>query len=142
MTSTKAINFVAIMQIEEDAYCFTIPDLPGFTAQIDTDEATDLAEVKGIAEDVLAEHLGALIDAGKPLPTPRSLGIIDVNWVLQRRKGEDGVFIVLTGRPRATAPTRFNVSMDSSTLSRIDEAAKARGMTRSAYLAEAALAYG
>lgn len=144
-TETKAITmtrYVALVAIEDDSFCFTIPDLPGFTAQFDPDEADDLDHAITLAEDVLADFTGAMLDKGTELPTPRSMGAIEINTIWQNRRGEDGFFVLLNARPRAAAPKRVNISMDSTTLARIDENAKARGLTRSAYLAEAALEYG
>jgi len=134
-------RYIAIMQEVEDSFCFTIPDLPGFIAQFDTDEVDDLDHAVALAEDLLADFTGVMLEKGQEIPHPRSYGAIAANIILQRRKGEDGLFVTLAARPRAAEPKRVNISMDTTTLSKIDEAAKARGLTRSAYLAEAALEY-
>ena len=74
---------------------------------------------------------------GEPIPQPRSLHDIRADETLAEwRDGATIAFVPLIldrGSPR-----RVNVSLDVGLLSAIDEEARRRGMTRSAFLSSAA----
>lgn len=100
------------------------PDFPGcISAGATLDEAA-----RGAAE-ALELHVEGLIEDGTPIPEPSSLDDIDVT----------GAVPTLVALPEHTRRVlRLNITMEESLVRAVDEAAKARGLTRSAFLAAAA----
>lgn len=132
-------RYYSVMTHHPDCITFQVPGLPGFIAQIDT---TDAASAIAEAESVLADYLGVIADSGRAVPAP--LGFIEGAAIAKAERmadpdaGLETACAVLVGRPRAAEPVRVNISLTSDVLDEIDEHAKARGLTRSAYLAAAA----
>ena len=127
-----------------DGISFEIPGLPGFAVQSDS---TDLKEAVAEAESVLADYLGVMHDRNGTVPEPLSWQeasriITEEDEETAPAHDELRTRMYINGRPRAKEPVRVNISLTSDVLSVIDENSKARGLTRSAYLAEAALAHG
>lgn len=135
-------RYWAIMIMEDDAISFVSPDLPGFAVQVDT---TDPDDAVAEAESVLSDYLGAMLDAGRDLPVAsdflegarkaKKQKLIDPNY-------DRTATVLLSGRPVGGPAVRINVTIDTGTLRTIDTLAKARRLTRSGYLAEAARAFG
>jgi len=114
-------RYVALVDGEADAYGVTVPDLPGCTSGgSTTDEALRHAieAVRLWAEDAIAD--------GEELPVPRSLETLRADPEVARAIAE------------GAALAKANLSIDAGLLAAIDEAAAARGLTRSAFLAGAA----
>ncbi|HEV7286480.1 type II toxin-antitoxin system HicB family antitoxin [Arenibaculum sp.] len=121
-------DYIALIHKEPDSdYGVSFPDFPGcITAGATLDEA------KVLATEALAFHVEGLIEDGEPIPIPSSL-----DDVMTDRAHRDAVaFLVSLPEPAKTV--RVNITMSDRDLAEIDAAAKARGMTRSAYLVEAA----
>jgi predicted RNase H-like HicB family nuclease len=136
-------RYTAIMSQHDDAFTFEVPVIPGFFAQID---GTDIRAAIAEAESVLSDHIGAMLDEGMAVPEPGDLATsariaIDRRIADPDRDDVPSAMVVLTARPVGGKAVRANISMDSGTLGFIDETARARGLTRSAFLAEAARAY-
>jgi predicted RNase H-like HicB family nuclease len=114
-----------------DVWGVRIPDLPGCHGGGDTVEAA-IADAVSAARE-WAEHR---IAKGTAMPASRPL----------RRIIEDGEMDVQAGETAAMMPplldsgrpVRANLSLDAALLEAIDEAARARGLTRSAFIASAA----
>ncbi len=118
--------YVAIIHKDKDSdYGVSFPDFPGcITAGITIDEAKDMAI------EVLKFHVEGMVEDGEDIPASSSLEAIMKNPDFQ-----DGVaFLVSFTRPDKTV--RVNITLQKSDLAKIDTAAKARGLSRSAYLAE------
>jgi predicted RNase H-like HicB family nuclease len=117
----------------DSAYGVWFPDVPGCLPA--TDEFDDLPRV---AAEVLRQHVEALESNGRPVPEPRPLadamGDKDVRKAL--RHGATTMLVPLLADPGRTV--RVNVTVERGLLIQIDEAAEARGLTRSAFLAQAA----
>lgn len=112
---------------EHSAYGASFPDFPGCFAAADELHALPLA-----AQEAVEAHFGADSD---PVPAPSSPD----RWT-HNDDYSDGFWMLVDIdlrriRPRAV---RLNISLPEDLLARIDEAAKARGATRSGFLAEAA----
>jgi len=120
-------TFIAVVHKDEDsAYGVRFPDAPGcFSAA----EAFD---------DVLPNAVEALslYFEGQAVPVPRGLDAVRAEVVDEIAEGAAllAVPLVITTR----TPARVNISLDKGTLAAIDAAARARRMTRSAFLAQAA----
>lgn len=120
--------FIAAFQPEADGgFSVTFPDVPAAITQGDDFEAALLNAIDAL-ETVLAETL----ERGEPLPQ-------------QSEHKKLGTNISKTGAQAVPVPVslpghaiRVNVMLDESLLGRIDREAKARGQSRSGFLAEAA----
>jgi predicted RNase H-like HicB family nuclease len=115
--------------IEQAATGFSVffPDLPGCVSGGDTASAAARN-----AEEALGLHLEGMTEDGDALPIPTDINAIprdpecvEVCRLLVRAE--------LPGRS-----LRVNISMDEGLLSAVDQTAKARGMNRSAFIAEGA----
>jgi predicted RNase H-like HicB family nuclease len=124
-------HYVGILDGSGDTWGVRIPDLPGCHGGGDTAEAA-IADAISAARE-WAEHRSA---KGGVMPASRPVGQIIRDGELDVRAGETAVMIPLlhdSGRS-----VRANLSLDSALLEAIDEAARARGLTRSAFIASAA----
>jgi predicted RNase H-like HicB family nuclease len=127
------MRYIALVDGNAGAYGVVVPDLPGCTsAGPTTDEALRNAveAVRLWVEDA--------IDDGEALPPPRSVEALRVNPEIAAALAVGAVLgmvplVLDTGRA-----VRDNLSLDAGLLDAIDEAAKAHGLTRSAFLASAA----
>jgi predicted RNase H-like HicB family nuclease len=122
--------------VEKDvnsAFGIWFPDMPGcFPA---ADEFDDLPRV---AAEILRQHVEALESNGRPVPAPRSIAEVMAGKDARKalRGGATTMLIPLLADPGRTV--RVNVTVERGLLDQIDEAAEARGLTRSAFLAQAA----
>lgn len=124
-------HYIGILDGSGDVWGVRIPDLPGCHGGGDSAEAA-IADAISAARE-WAEHQGA---KGTALPRPRPLAEVIAQGDLDGQSGETAVMIPLlrdSGRP-----VRANLSIDAALLEAIDEAARARGLTRSAFIASAA----
>jgi predicted RNase H-like HicB family nuclease len=119
--------FIAVVHKDADsAYGISFPDVPGcFSA------ADDFSDVIPNA----VEALSLYFDDG-PLPEPRDLDVVRTEVAPEIADGAALVAVPLVETSRT--PTRVNISLDRGTLAAIDAAARSRGLTRSAFLAQAA----
>ena len=113
-------------------YGISFPDFPGCVSLGDT---VDEAIRNGC--EALAFHVEGLCDDGDAVPSPRSIEAIkDDPELAEWRRGADIVLVPLLldrGSSR-----RVNISIDRGLLEAIDDEARQRRMTRSAFLASAA----
>src|SRR6202011_4745812 len=110
------------------SYGLTVPDLPGCTSAAATiDEILRRATeaVRLWAEDALAD--------GETLPKPHSMEALRADPEVAGAALAIVPLVLDAGRA-----AKANVSLDAGLLAAIDEAAAARGLTRSAFLASAA----
>ena len=110
----------------------SFPDFPGCVSDGNT---IDEAIRRGSA--ALAFHVEGMVQDGEKIPEPRSLQDVEADQSLAEwREGAAICFVPVIfdkGSPR-----RVNISLDYGLLQAIDDAAKRRGMTRSAFLSSAA----
>ncbi len=110
----------------------SFPDFPGCVSDGNTiDEAIRRGST------ALAFHVEGMAQDGEKIPEPRSLQDVEADQSLAEwREGAAICFVPVIfdkGSPR-----RVNISLDYGLLQAIDDAAKRRGMTRSAFLSSAA----
>lgn len=118
---------VYIHKDPDSAYGVTFPDFPGcFTA---ADEIADLPRMAQEAVEVYFEGEDTMI------PPPSSFE----TWLTDERF-QDGCWMLVNIdlSKISTRSVRLNISLPQELVYRIDERAKARHMSRSAYLAAAA----
>lgn len=122
-------QFIGIVHKDEDsAFGIQFPDVPGCFSAADT-----LSELVPAASEALA----LWFEDAAPVE-PRSLDQIQDDPKVGALLEDGGVFVAipliqLTGRT-----VKANLTLDAGLLQAVDAAAKARGMTRSAFMADAA----
>ncbi|MDO5644020.1 MAG: type II toxin-antitoxin system HicB family antitoxin [Paracoccus sp. (in: a-proteobacteria)] len=123
------IYFTAIVHKGEgSAYGLTFPDLPGAFAAADDWNSIPAAAAEAL--DLWFED--------QPDVVPASLEAIRSRPDVRAELESGAVLMPVPYIPADTAVARVNVTMDRSLLRAIDETAKARGMTRSSFIASAA----
>jgi predicted RNase H-like HicB family nuclease len=126
-------RYVALVDGKPGAYGVTVPDLPGCTSGgATTDQALRRAveAVRLWAEDALAD--------GEKLPKPRTAEALRRDPAVADALARGAALAIVPLILDAGRPAKANLSLDAGLLDAIDEAAKARGLTRSAFLASAA----
>ena len=128
--------YIALIHKDEDsAYGVSFPDFPGCISAGDTFD-----EVMAMGKEALGFHAEGMLEDGQKLPNPSTFEQIRANkdawWAEDLNDAEIARIPLLIN---IAAPKRVNISLDPSLLSAIDQAAKEQGMTRSAFLASAAL---
>jgi len=126
-------RYVVLIDGETGAYGVTVPDLPGCTSGgSTTDEAlrNAMEAIRLWAEDAIAE--------GEELPPPRSAEKLRADPEVAQAVAEGAALAIVPLLLDTGRPAKANLSIDAGLLTAIDEAAAARGLTRSAFLASAA----
>jgi predicted RNase H-like HicB family nuclease len=126
-------RYVAVVDGARGAYGVTVPDLPGCTSGgATTDEALRGAveAVRLWAEDALADR--------EALPAARTIEAVRADPEVAAALAEGAALAIVPLLLDAGRPSKANLSLDAGLLAAIDEAAAARGLTRSAFLATAA----
>jgi predicted RNase H-like HicB family nuclease len=126
-------SYIAILEKEEGTlWGVHFPDLPGcITAAANADDAVNRAQ------EILRLYFETASE-GDTTPSPRSLEELKSDPEIAALFASGALAFrvpVLVGHGR---PVRVNLSIDSETLSAIDEAAEATGLTRSAFMVKAA----
>ncbi|MEJ0041172.1 MAG: type II toxin-antitoxin system HicB family antitoxin [Rhizomicrobium sp.] len=126
-------RYVVLIDGKPGAYGIVVPDLPGCTSGAST---TDEA-LKNAAEAIRLWVEDAIAD-GEKIPKPRSAEHLRKDGGVARALAEGAALAVVPLVMDSGRPAKANLSLDSGLLSAIDEAAAARGLTRSSFLATAA----
>jgi predicted RNase H-like HicB family nuclease len=126
-------NYIGLLDGKAGGYGIVFPDLPGCTAMGNT-----VDEVWRSAIEVVADWIS---DAGdsEAVPLPRSLEAMLSDPKAKRALSEGSSFITVPLLIESGKSVRANISMDQGILAAIDAAAELRGLTRSSFLASAAL---
>jgi predicted RNase H-like HicB family nuclease len=123
-------HYIALIHKEADSdYGVSFPDFPGCIAA-----GATLDEAREMAEQALAFHLDGLEQDGEALPEPSSL-----ETVMGDPENRDGVAILVPAPNRPARSVRINITLPADVLSEIDRYAEAHGLTRSGFLARAAM---
>ena len=126
------MRYVSFIHRDDAGYGISFPDLPGCAS---VGDSIDDAIQRG--REALAFHVEGLRVDGERIPPPRSIDAIkDDPELADWREGADLVLIPLLldrGSSR-----RVNISLDRGLLEAIDDEARQRHITRSAFLATAA----
>jgi predicted RNase H-like HicB family nuclease len=126
------MRYVAFVHKEAGSvYGVSFPDFPGcISAGVTADEALHNAV------EALAGHVAEMKADGDVIPNPRQLdAILADDDLAEDREGATIAFVPLV-LDRGSS-VRVNVSIDAGLLEAIDDAARRRGMTRSAFIASA-----
>jgi predicted RNase H-like HicB family nuclease len=121
------LSFIAIVRKEEGAcYGVEFPDFPGCFSAGDT-----LEEARVNAHDALKGHLSMLSEDGDPIPAPSPL-----ETLMSLPEYRDAAAFLVSVPDQHSV--RLNISFPSALVAKVDTYAKARHMSRSAFLAMAA----
>ncbi len=128
-------RYLALIEFDAaaDAYGLVIPDFPGCNAMGVTFEE---AEANGI--EALREWATDRLAEADALPCARDIAELRRDPTLFDDFTPDVVVVSLPVYIDDGRTVRANVSMDAALLAEIDEAARLRGLTRSAFLVSAA----
>jgi predicted RNase H-like HicB family nuclease len=127
---SNTTRFFALLDGKRGAYGVTFPDLAGCTAMGDTVEAA-----LRNAADAAYEWSEA---TGKT-PRPRPFEALRADPEVKRALAQGASFVTVPIIRESGRAAKANISMDAGTLAAIDDAAEAHGLTRSAFIASAAL---
>jgi predicted RNase H-like HicB family nuclease len=130
---TPATRYIVVVDGKPGAYGMYVPDLPGCTSMGDT-----IAELLVNAQEALQLWAEDSLKSDERLPRPRSIEAIRKDPDVARDLAEGGVLAVVPLVVETGRAVKANLSLDAGLLAAIDEAAAARGLTRSAFLASAA----
>jgi predicted RNase H-like HicB family nuclease len=124
MMDMSVILYVALVSgSAATGYRAQVPDLAGCEA-----EGRDMGELLVNARAALTRSLEALAGAGEAWPAPTPLEAI---------AAPPGVLAIPVDVSVDDPPIRVNISLGERLVRRLDEAAEARGMTRSGFIAQA-----
>jgi len=127
-------NFVyALIHEENGAYGISFPDFPGC---VSGGKSLDEALARGA--ETLLFHVAGMVEDGDPLPMLRTLDQLKTDPAFN--EDAEGAVVAVMPVELPGKAVRVNVSIDEHLLDAIDRAARARGQTRSAFLADAARA--
>lgn len=115
------------------AFGLWVPDMPGCTSMGETVDGLLLKAQEALrmwAEDALA--------GGEPLPAPRSFEEIAKEPEVSAALKDGAALAIVPLLIESGRPVKANLSLDAWLLAAIDDAAAARGLTRSAFLSTAA----
>ncbi len=127
------MRYVAFIHHDgEPGYGISFPDFPGCVSDGDT---IDEAILRG--GEALAFHLEGMVNDNQKIPDPRSVEEIQRDPSLQEWR-EGATLCIVPAILDKGSPRRINISVDYGLLQAIDNEAKRRGMTRSAFLSGAA----
>jgi predicted RNase H-like HicB family nuclease len=132
MAKTKT-RYVVVIDGEPGAFGLWVPDMPGCTSMGASVESLLLNGQEALrlwAEDALAD--------GEPLPAPRSFVEVAKDLDVAAALKEGAVLAIAPLLIESGRSVKANLSLDAWLLAAIDEAAAARGLTRSAFLSSAA----
>jgi predicted RNase H-like HicB family nuclease len=127
-------QYVAIAEKDPDsAFGIWFPDVEGCFSAGDT-----LAEAAANAAAALRQHAEALESAGQSAPPARAFDDVLHDKDVQESLAAGAMLLAVPLLSDAGRTVRINVSLDKGLVDQIDDAASARGLTRSAFLAQAA----
>ena len=126
--------YVAVVEKEAgSAFGVWFPDVEGCFSAGET-----LEEAAMHAVSALRQHAESLESAGRRLPTARAADMVLRDKEVKAAIKVGGLLLAVPLLADAGRTVRINISLDRALVDQIDEAATARGLTRSAFLAQAA----
>jgi predicted RNase H-like HicB family nuclease len=128
------MHYVAVIEKDEDsAFGVWFPDVEGcFSAGETIEEAVANAAV------ALRQHVEAVESAGRRAPAARPIDDVLRDEDVAAAVEAGAILFAVPLLADAGRTVRINISLDKSLVDQIDAAATARGLTRSAFLAQAA----
>ena len=126
------MRYVSFIHRDEAGFGVSFPDFPGcLSVGATIDDAVRLGS------EALAFHVEGLVDSGEVIPPPRSIDAIKAAPELADWRRDADLVLIPLLLDRGSS-RRVNISLDRGLLEAIDDEARQRRMTRSAFLATAA----
>ena len=127
-------HYVAVIEKDADsAFGVWFPDVEGCFSAGDT-----LDEAVANAAAALRQHVEALESAGRPVPKARAVDKVMRDKDVRAAIKSGAVLFAVPLLADAGRTVRINISLDKALVDQIDDAASVRGLTRSAFIAQAA----
>ena len=128
------MHYVAVIEKDEDsAFGVWFPDVEGCFSAGETVE-----EAAANAAAALRQHVEAVESAGRHVPAARAVDEVLRDEDVRASLEAGAVLFAVPLLADAGRTVRINISLDKALVDQIDAAAAARGLTRSAFLAQAA----
>ncbi|WP_159715363.1 type II toxin-antitoxin system HicB family antitoxin [Geminicoccus flavidas] len=128
-------RYLALIHRENDVFGMSFPDFPGCVAGGDSFEE---AVESGI--EALRFHVDDMIEAGLPIPRPRSLEDLEADPDFMEDR-QDSILATIPLLPHAGRSRRINFTIDEAVLAEIDRFVNDReGYSRSRFFEDAARA--
>ena len=122
-------QYIGLIHKDPDSdYGVSFPDFPGVATAGRT-----LDEARAMAEEALAFHIEGLVADKEAVPEPSTL-----ETIMADPENRDGVATLIPVPPLGGPGVRVNVVLPENLLTEIDRQAENLGLSRSAFLAEAA----
>jgi predicted RNase H-like HicB family nuclease len=122
-------NYIAIIHKDQDSdFGASFPDFPGCISAGST-----LDEAKAMAQEALVGHIEVNREYGDPIPEPMSL-----EDAMAHEFAEGALAFLVVEGPGEEPFIRANITAPQGILRRIDHYAKAHGLSRSAFMVQAA----
>jgi predicted RNase H-like HicB family nuclease len=126
--------YVAVIEKDADsAFGVWFPDVEGCFSAGDTVE-----EAVANAAIALRQHVEAVESAGRPVPRARSIDDVILDKEVAAAIETSAILFAVPLLADAGRTVRINISLDKALVDQIDVAASKRGLTRSAFLSQAA----
>jgi predicted RNase H-like HicB family nuclease len=123
-------NYIGLIHKDADSdFGVSFPDFPGVVTA-----GTDLDDARRMAEEALVLHVEGMIEDGEAIPEPSSLEAI-----MSDPENKAAVAVLIPLKSAAKKAVRLNITLPEDVLREIDTYAEAHGLTRSGFLAQAAL---
>lgn len=123
-------NYIGLIHKDPGSdYGVSFPDFPGVISA-----GTDLDDARQMASEALALHLEGLVEDGADIPEPSSL-----ENIMADADNRKGVAILVGVRMETKKAVRVNVTLPEDVLRQIDRFAVSKGLTRSGFIALAAM---
>jgi predicted RNase H-like HicB family nuclease len=124
------VHYIAYLHKDRKSdYGVSFPDFPGCISAGRT-----LEEARRMAEEALALHVEGLIEDGETLPEPSTL-----DGLIRDPALRDAVAFLVPLDGNAGKTVRINITARQKQIEEIDRRAQAAGLSRSAYIVQAAL---
>jgi predicted RNase H-like HicB family nuclease len=132
--SSMSTHYGAVIEKEPDsAFGVWFPDVEGCFSAGDT-----LEEAVANAAAALRQHTEAVESAGQQMPTARAADEVLHDKDVRAAIKAGAVLFAVPLLADAGRTVRINISLDKALVDQIDAAASVRGLTRSAFIAQAA----
>ncbi len=120
-------SYIALVRKDPNSdYGVEFPDFPGCVTATE-----DLEEAPRLAEEALRFHVEGLLEDGERLPQPSHL-----EEVMASPENQDALALLVT-LPDTPGRVQINVILPEDTVQKLDDQARSRGLSRSAFLVEA-----
>ena len=124
------MDYIAYLHKDRNSdFGVSYPDFPGCIAAAKT-----LDEAHRLAAEALALHIAGMVEDGEAIPKPSTL-----DELADDPAGEGAVAFLVHVEPERGRTVRINITAREKQVEAIDRLAGEAGMTRSAYMVQAAL---